>query len=239
MPNIDIKNLKVCYYPKKDQEVVAIDNLTISFKENSITAILGPSGCGKSTLLKTICGLLDYEGDILVNNDDFSKVDFKERNISYIDQEMSLNNKITIYENIAFPLLMKKLARLEIDKRIKEVATELEIEHCLSLYPNQLSIGQCQKALLAKALAKEPSILLCDEAFSNLDLESSRKIAKFLKDYSNNHHITVLFVTHNFKEIQNIVDEVKILENGKLVFDGGSELLYSSNNAFVKTIIDS
>ena len=238
MPKIDIKNLKVCYYPSKDQEVVAIDELTISFKDKSITAILGPSGCGKTTLIKTICGLLDYDGEILVNDSDFSKLDFKERNISYIDQEMSLNSKITIYENIAFPLLMKKLPRLEIDRRIKEVASELGIEHCLSMYPSQLSCGQCQKALLVKALVKEPSILLCDEAFSNLDIESSRKLAEFLKEYSNKHSITVLFVTHNFKEIQNIVDEIKILEKGKLIFDGNSKSLYSATNLVVKSIID-
>lgn len=238
MPKIEIKNLKVCYYPKKNEEIVAIDNLTISFKPNSITAVLGPSGCGKSTLLKTICGLLDYEGEILVDDKDYSTVDFKERNISYIDQEMTLNNKITIYENIAFPLLIKKIPRLTIDRQIKEVASELGIAHCLALYPHQLSIGQCQKALLTKALVKHPSVLLCDEAFSNLDIESARKIAEFLRNYAEKNQITVLFVTHNFKEVQNIVDEIKILENGKLVFDGDNKSLYSSTSPFVKAILE-
>ena len=239
MPKIEIKNLKVSYYPNKNQEIVAIDDLTISFKANSITAIVGPSGCGKSTLLKTLCGLLDYEGEILVDDKDYSTVDFKERNLSYIDQEMTLNNKITIYENIAFPLLMKKVPRQEIDKRIKDVAIELGIAHCLALYPNQLSIGQCQKVLLEKALVKQPTILLCDEAFSNLDLENSRKIAEFLKNYSEIHNITVLFVTHNFKEIQNIVDEIKVLDNGKLIFDGNGKSIYSSNDPFIKAIVES
>ena len=166
-------------------------------------------------------------------------MDFKERNLSYIDQEMTLNNKITIYENIAFPLLMKKVPRQEIDKRIKDVAIELGIAHCLALYPNQLSIGQCQKVLLEKALVKQPTILLCDEAFSNLDLENSRKIAEFLKNYSEIHNITVLFVTHNFKEIQNIVDEIKVLDNGKLIFDGNGKSIYSSNDPFIKAIVES
>lgn len=237
MPKIEIKNLKVCYYPQKDQELVAIDDLTLSFKTNSITAIIGPSGCGKSTLLKTVCGLLDYEGEILVDDKDYSTIDFKERNISFLDQEMTLNRKITIYENIAFPLLMKKTPRQVIDIRIKEIASELGISHCLALYPHQLSVGQCQKALLEKSIIKNPTILLCDEAFSNLDLENSRKIAQFLKNYCEKHEITVLFVTHNFKEIQNIVDEVKVLDEGKLIFDGTSESIYSSQNEFVQMLI--
>ena len=239
MVKIEIKNLKVCYYLDKKSEVVAINDLTTVFKANSITAILGASGSGKSTLLKTLCGLLDYEGEILVDDSDYSKVDFKERNLSYIDQEITLNNKITIYENLAFPLLMKKISRFEIDKRIKEVASELGILHCLALYPNQLSIGQCQKALLVKALIKQPTILLCDEPFSNLDLENTRKIAQFLKEYSKKYNITVLFVTHSFREIQNIVDEVKILENGELIFDGNSNDLYSNSNPLIKALLES
>ena len=239
MPKIDIKNLTVYYYPKKDSEIVAINDLTVSFKSGYITAILGPSGSGKSTLIKTICGLLDYEGDIFVDDRDYSKVDFKERNLAYIDQEMTLNNKITIYENIAFPLQMKKVPRLEIDKRIKTMANELGMSHCLACYPHQLSIGQCQKALLIKAIVKQPSILLCDEAFSNLDLESSRAVAMFLKKYTESNSITVLFVTHNFKEVENIVDEVKILEDGKLIFDGNSESLYSSSDPVIQELFRS
>ena len=174
-----------------------------------------------------------------MDDKDYSKVDFKERNISYIDQEMTLNNKISVYENIAFPLLLKKIPRLEIDRRIKEVAIELGIAHCLALYPNQLSIGQCQKVLLEKALVKQPTILLFDEAFSNLDLENSRKIAIYLKKCAEKYGITVLFVTHNFKEVQNIVDDVKILEKGELIFEGDNQELYSSTNSFIRAILDS
>ena len=239
MPKIDIKNLKVCYYPNKDSELVAINDLTVSFQSDSITAILGPSGCGKSTLLKTICGLLDYEGDIFVNDKDFSIVDFKERNIAFIDQEITLNKKITVYENIAFPLQMNKIPRQEIDRRIKEIAMQLDIAHCLALYPNQLSIGQCQKVLLEKAIIKKPSILLCDEAFSNLDVDSSRRIAQFLKDYAKENSITVLFVTHSFKEVQNIVDDVIVLDSGKLIFQGEGKSIYASTDPFLVTIANS
>lgn len=173
----------------------------------------------------------------MVDDKDYSIVDFKERNISFLDQEMTLNRKITIYENIAFPLLMKKMPRQEIDIRIKNIANELGIGHCLSLYPHQLSIGQCQKVLLEKSIIKNPTILLCDEAFSNLDLENTSKIAQFLKNYCKKYEITVLFVTHNFKEVQNIVDKVIVLDEGKLIFDGTSDEIYCSNNEFVQALI--
>ena len=215
MPFIEIKNLKVIYY--NDQvTVTAINDVNVTFSSDKITAIIGPSGCGKTTLLRTICGFLDYQGEILVDGKDYSQVDFKNRNISYIDQTVTLNPNLDVYNNIAFPLIISKTNRQEIDQRIKEITSELGIRKCLSLFPTQLSNGQRQLVLLAKALIKRPSLLLFDEAFSNVDPESKKLFIEFIKKTRNEHPLTMLFVTHNYDEIIELADYVATMENGKI-----------------------
>ena len=105
MSFIEIKNLKVSYH-NNSQEVVALDDVNVTFNNEKITAIVGPSGCGKSTLIRTICGFLDYEGTILSDNENYATIDYKKRNISYVDQSITLNPHLDIYNNIASPLII-------------------------------------------------------------------------------------------------------------------------------------
>ena len=116
MPQIEIKNLKVIYY-NKTTEFLALDDTNASFADGKITAIVGPSGSGKTTLLRTICGFLDYEGMILADGIDYSLLDYKKRNISYVDQSITLNPNLDIYNNIAYPLIINKVNRKEIDQK--------------------------------------------------------------------------------------------------------------------------
>lgn len=215
MPLIEIKNLKVSYY-NNSQEIVALDDTDVSFEDGKITAIIGPSGSGKSTLIRTICGFLDYEGTILFNHEYSATINYKKRNTSYVDQAITLNPHLDVYNNIASPLIINKVNRMEIDKRIKKMLSDLDISKCLSLFPSQLSVGQAQMVLLAKAIIKNPDLLLLDEAFSNLDQSNKKRFFNLIREQQKTHPMTILLVSHKYEEIQPLADMVVVLEKGKV-----------------------
>ena len=215
MPQIEIKNLKVTYY-NESIETLALDGVNVSFINEKVTAIVGPSGCGKTTLIKTICGFLDYQGEILSDGVDYSQIEFKKRNISYVDQSVTLNPNLDIYNNIAAPLIFNKVKRMDIDKRVKEVASMLGISRYLSLFPSQLSAGQCQLSLLAKAIAKRPQLLLLDEPFSSLDDESKMRFIAAIKEQQKESSLTVIFVSHKYEEVSKFADYVAVMNEGKV-----------------------
>ena len=215
MPLIEISNLKVKYY-NDSNETLALDNVNVSFLSGKICAIIGPSGCGKTTLLRTICGFLNYEGTILADGVDFSKVDYKHRNMSYVDQSVTLNPNIDVYNNIASSLIINKVNRQEIDEQVKRVAIDLGISKILSLFPKQLSAGQCQLVLLAKAIVKKPDLLLLDEGFSSLNEEYKIKFYNLIKARQIEKPFTMLFVSHSAHEISALADYVVLMEDGKI-----------------------
>ena len=215
MPSIEIKDLKVTYY-NDTKETLALDGVNVSFINDKIAAVIGPSGCGKTTLLRTICGFLDYEGTITSDGVDYSTIDYKKRNMSYIDQSVTINPNIDVYNNIADPLIINKVNRLEIDKWIKKIAIDLGIDRFLSLFPSQLSAGQVQLVLLAKAIVKEPDLLLFDEAFSGVDPGSKKRVFDVIKSQRENHPLTMIFVSHNYEEIAALADYVVVMDKGKV-----------------------
>lgn len=215
MPFIEIKNLKVSYQ-NDSITALALNDVNVSFINNKNTAVIGPSGCGKTTLIKTICGFLDYEGMIYADGEDYSLSDFKKRNISYVDQETTLNPNLDLYNNIASPLIFNKVKRQEIDQRVKRVANILGISKYLSVFPNQLSLGQCQLALLAKTMIKNPTLLLFDEAFSSLDLENKKRFFALLKEQQNEHPFTMIFVTHDYEDVYALADYIVLMKKGEV-----------------------
>ena len=215
MPLIEIINLRVKYY-NDSNETLALDDVNVSFLSGKICAIVGPSGCGKTTLIRTICGFLNYEGTILSDGVDFSKIDYKKRNMSYVDQSVTLNPNQDVYNNIASSLIINRVNRSEIDKRIKGITTELGIVKLLSLFPAQLSAGQCQLVLLVKAIIKKPDLLLLDESFSSLNDEFKIKFYDLIKAEQKEKPFTMLFVSHNADEINALADYVVLMENGKI-----------------------
>lgn len=215
MPSIELKKLKVTYY-NDNIATVALDNLDATFIDKEITAIVGPSGCGKTTLLRAICGFLDYEGEILADNEDYSLFDFKERNLAYIDQTLTLNPNQDVYNFIAYPLIVNKVKRSEIDQRIKDIAKSLGIEKILTLFPSQLSMGQSQMVLIAKAFIKRPKLVLFDEAFSGIDPENRKQLFNFIKKQQIDNKTTILFTTHSDSDIYELADRVAVMSNGKV-----------------------
>ncbi|MCD6189468.1 MAG: ATP-binding cassette domain-containing protein, partial [Thermococcus sp.] len=155
---------------KKFGNFTALDNITLEIEDKEFMALLGPSGSGKSTLLYTIAGIYKpTSGRIYFDEKDVTEVPPKDRNVGLVFQNWALYPHMKVFKNIAFPLELKKAPREEIEKKVREVAKMLHIDHLLDRYPWQLSGGQQQRVAIARALVKEPDVLLLDEPLSNLD----------------------------------------------------------------------
>ena len=237
MPNIEIRNLLVSYDPDTKHPVIALDHFSAVFMSGKISVVLGESGCGKTTLLQTIAGLLDYDGEILVNGIDYSTVPFEKRSLAYVKQDFVLYPRLTIYDNIVFPLDHKKMSRQEMDERVKTLACEFNIYHCLTRLPKHLSIGQCQRAALAKALVRYPDVVLCDEPLSACDPITANEIQQYLKDFVAKHGTTMVYVTHDIKHALSFADEVFVMNKGKLLDHNTADKIKFSKNVLVQELL--
>lgn len=213
---IECKEFSAFYVNKKEQ-VTALDKLTFSVNRGELFVVVGQSGCGKTTLLKSILRMISYiDGELLVDGVPIDEIDIKTCNFAYVDQEVTLYPNKTVYENIAFPLLMNRTPYDEIDRRVKEIADMMDIRWLLTRKPKQLSGGQQQRVGLARALIKKPDLVLLDEPFSNLDPEIRRQMRTLLRQVHQNYHATILFVTHDLGEAFSLADRMLVLNGGKM-----------------------
>ena len=232
MPNIELKEL-YCYYGKGKKENLVIEDMTEHFPSGKISVIMGPSGCGKTTLLKSILGLMEYDGDIFFDDKDIYKIPTYQRNMAYINQDVSLYPHWTIFENIIFPLKNKKMSRDEIYKRARDIAERFGSAHCLNLKPKYLSWGQQQRALLARELVGEPEVVLMDEPVSHLDKLSKKDVLDFIKELNREWHLTILYVTHSYQEAMEVADQIYVMDQGKFIEKGTPKAIRASINHFV------
>lgn len=232
MPNIELKEL-YCYYGKGKKENLVIEDMTEYFPSGKISVIMGPSGCGKTTLLKSILGLMEYDGDIFFDDKDIYKIPTYQRNMAYINQDVSLYPHWTIFENIIFPLKNKKMSRDEIYKRARDIAERFGIAHCLNVKPKYLSWGQQQRALLARELVGEPEVVLMDEPVSHLDKMSKKDVLDFIKELNREWHLTILYVTHSYQEAMEVADQIYVMDQGKFIEKGTPKSIRASINNFV------
>ena len=239
MPKIDLKNLTVTYPAKKGMEYICLDSLDASFTSNEVNVILGESGSGKSTLLKAIAGILPYEGDILFDGISSSKMSPKQKNLALVDQEITLYPNRSIFDNLALPLKIARLGADEIRSKVYKIAKELGISATLSRLPRQISIGQQQRACLGKALIKDPSVLLLDEPFSNLDEVRRSKERKLLKSIVKEKGLTVLISTHLQEDVLALGDEIYLLEEGKISLSLKKEELAYSSHPLIRAMMAS
>lgn len=219
MKKIIVENLKATYVNKKI-ETKALDNVSFDVDAGEMLVIIGQSGCGKSTLLKCLAGLMDYQGKIELNGIDSAMLSVKNRNMSYVSQSFTTYSYLNVYNNIAMPLKANKIDYDEIERRINQVAKDLSIDYLLTRKPKYLSLGQCQKVALARAIVKRPDIYLFDEPFANLDNLSRVENRKLIKDIKNKYGATMIFVTHDINDAIYLADKVIVLENGKIVQQG-------------------
>lgn len=220
---------------KRFGKFIAVDDVTIRFPDGLFSVILGPSGSGKTTTLYLLAGIYrPSEGKIYFGNRDVTDLPPKDRNIGLVFQNYALYPHMTVYENIAFPLSLKKVPKRKIDEKVNELTRLLGIDELLDRYPNQISGGQQQRVALARALIKEPEVLLLDEPLSNLDALIRLRLRSELKRLQKKLGITAIHVTHDQVEAMSMGDFIVILNKGKVQQVGGPEEVYSKpKNLFV------
>lgn len=237
MERLIVKHLKA-YYQNKKSKTQVLDDVSFSLEDGKIIVILGPSGCGKTTLLKCIAGFVEYEGDITLSGIDNSRLSVKNKNLAYVSQSFTTYSYLNVYNNLALPLKASKIDADEIDKRINQIAKELDIDYLLTRKPKYLSFGQCQKVSIARAIIKNPDLFLFDEPFSNLDATNRIELRKIVKDIKEKYNKAMVFVTHDINDALYLADTIVILDQGKIVQQGTiDDILKNPINDFVKSFI--
>ncbi|MEM4563275.1 MAG: ABC transporter ATP-binding protein, partial [Thermofilum sp.] len=219
--------------------VEAVRDLNLEVKDGEFMVLLGPSGCGKTTTLLMIAGVYKpSKGYIYFDDKIVNDLEPKDRNIGMVFQSYALYPHMTVYENIAFPLRLKKLPKEEIDRRVREAASMLRIENLLDRRPSQLSGGQQQRVALARAIVKRPSLFLMDEPLSNLDAKIRVEVRAELKRLQRELGITTIYVTHDQAEAMSLADRIAVMNEGRLQQVGTpDELYYKPANTFVAGFI--
>lgn len=236
MVEVRLESLKK-YFDKG--RVKAVDGIDLTIKDGEFLVLLGPSGCGKTTTLRMISGLeLPTDGKIYFGDKDVTYLPPKDRNISMVFQSYAVWPHMKVYDNIAFPLKIKKYPKDEIDKRVRWVAELLQIEELLDRYPAQLSGGQRQRVAVARAIVVEPDVLLMDEPLSNLDAKLRVMMRAEIKKLQTKLKVTTVYVTHDQVEAMTMGDRIAVMNQGKILQVGSPAGVYlKPNSIFVATFI--
>ncbi len=218
-----------------------LKNIEISIESGEFLILVGPSGCGKSTLMNCIAGLEDISGGaILVDEQDISGMSPKDRDIAMVFQSYALYPTMTVKDNIAFGLKMRKMAPADIETEVARVAKLLQIEHLLSRKPGQLSGGQQQRVAMGRALARRPKIYLFDEPLSNLDAKLRVEMRTEIKLMHQRLKTTTVYVTHDQIEAMTLGDKVAVMKDGIIQQFGTPKQIYNDPaNLFVASFIGS
>jgi len=224
---------------KRFGKVVAVDHVSFEARDGEFLVLLGPSGCGKTTTLRMIAGLeTPDEGEIYIGDRLVNDLPPKDRDVAMVFQNYALYPHMKVYDNIAFPLRVRKVPKDEIDRRVREVAKLLRIEELLDRYPRQLSGGQQQRVALGRALVRQPQVFLMDEPLSNLDAKLRVYMRAELKRLQRELGITTIYVTHDQAEAMTMADRVAVMNEGKIMqLAEPAELYYRPSNTFVAGFI--
>ncbi len=198
-------------------QVVALDNLDLTVKAGELIALLGPSGCGKTTTLRLVAGLEDADaGRITVGGKDITRLPASKRDMGMVFQAYSLFPHMTVLQNVAFGLRLRRITSAQRDRRALEMLALVELESQADRYPHQISGGQQQRVALARALAIEPQVLLLDEPLSALDAKVRAQLRDQIRRIQLEVGITTLFVTHDQEEALAIADRVGVMRDGHI-----------------------
>ncbi len=221
---IQLENIVV-----KFDDFTALHDINVHVKEGEFFTFLGPSGCGKTTTLRTITGFIDpVAGTVSVKGEDITHVPIEERNIGIVFQSYALFPTMTVYDNIAFGLKIKKLKRAEIDKRVREIAKKVDLtDEQLKKAVSQLSGGQQQRVAIARALVTGPAIICMDEPLSNLDAKLRVQLRNELKRMQKDFGITTIYVTHDQEEALTLSDRIAVFNKGYIEQIGTPNEVYN------------
>ena len=222
-------------------DVTALDGVSLSVDDGEFVVLLGPSGCGKSTLLRIVAGLeKPTAGTVAIDGRVVNDVPGKQRDIAMVFQNYALYPQMTVAENMAFPLRIRKHPKSEITQRISEVAGLLEIDELLSRKPGELSGGQQQRVAMARALVRRPAVLLMDEPLSNLDARLRDQTRKEIRRLQRTAGVTTIYVTHDQAEALTMADRVVVMRLGEIEQIAAPIDLYRSPaSAFVASFVGS
>ena len=224
---------------KKFGDFVALDDVSVAIPEGSLTALLGPSGSGKSTLLRVIAGLEDPDGgQVLLGDDDVTHQPARARGVGMVFQHYAAFKHMTVWDNVAFGLKIRKRPRADINQRVHELLELVQLEGLAKRYPAQLSGGQRQRMALARALAVEPQVLLLDEPFGALDARVRKELRAWLRRLHDEVHVTTIIVTHDQEEAMEVAGQIVVINHGRVEQVGTPRELYESPaNEFVMSFV--
>ncbi len=234
MSRVDIEHVWKVY----DGNVQAVKDLCLSIKDQEFLAVLGPSGCGKSTTLRMIAGLEDItKGEIKFDGNVVNDLSPSGRNVALAFESYALYARLTVYENIAFPLRAKGMGRDEVDKKVRWVAETLNITDILKKRPTGLSGGHQQRVNLCRALVRRPNITLLDEPISHMDLRVRANMRARIRRLHNELKLTTVYVTHDQGEAVALADRVAVMNHSKLQQVGTVDEIWNKPaNKFVANI---
>lgn len=237
MSNVVLKNVTKIYENKNK----VIDNISLEIKDKEFIVLVGASGCGKSTLLRMIAGLEDIsEGEIYIGDKKVNDVHPKDRDIAFVFQSYALYPHMTVRENIAFGLKMRKIDKVTIEKKVQEAADILDLGPYLDRKPKQLSGGQRQRVALGRAIVRNPKVFLMDEPLSNLDAKLRVQMRSEIKKLHERLQTTFIYVTHDQTEALTMGDRIVVLDKGIIQqVDSPEEIYNNPSNTFVAGFVGS
>jgi len=237
MAKVEMKSISKVF----DGGVRAVDNANITVEDKEFVVLVGPSGCGKSTTLRMVAGLEDIsEGELLIDGEKMNDVPPKDRNIAMVFQNYALYPHMTVKENMAFGLRIKKVPKAEIDRRVADAARTLDIEKLLDRKPKALSGGQRQRVAVGRAIVRNPKVFLFDEPLSNLDAKLRVQMRAELSGLHLRLNATMIYVTHDQVEAMTMANKIVVMKDGKVQQIGAPLFLYNYPvNKFVAGFIGS
>jgi sulfate transport system ATP-binding protein len=227
---IEVRNVT-----KRFGDFVALNNVSLDVPDGALLALLGPSGSGKTTLLRIISGLdVPDEGTIRYQEEDTTHRSPRDRNVGFVFQHYALFRHMTVFENVAFGLRVRKWPKVKIHQRVHELLSLVQLDNLANQMPSQLSGGQRQRIALARALAADPKVLLLDEPFGALDAKVRKELRQWLRKLHDEIHVTSVFVTHDQEEAFEVADRVVVMNRGRIEQAGTPpEVFEHPANAFV------
>jgi sulfate/thiosulfate transport system ATP-binding protein len=224
--SIEVRNLQKAF-----GKTVVCDHLNLRVHAGELVALLGPSGSGKTTLLRILAGLeVPDAGQVLFHGEDSTHADVRERNVGFVFQHYALFNHMTVFDNVAFGLRVKRRGQrpsaAQIEEKVMQLLGLVQLDGLAKRLPHQLSGGQRQRVALARALAVEPKVLLLDEPFGALDAKVRKELRRWLRRLHDEVHVTSVFVTHDQEEAMEVADRIVVMNQGRIEQVGTPDEVY-------------
>ena len=231
---IEVRNVS-----KNFGDFAALQDVSLTVGDGALTALLGPSGSGKSTLLRIIAGLETPDsGAVIIGGEDVTIAPARTRGVGFVFQHYAPFKHMTVHDNVAFGLSVRKRPKDEISARVSELLGLVRLDGLAGRYPSQLSGGQLQRMALARALAVQPQVLLLDEPFGALDAQVRAELREWLRRLHEEIHVTTIFVTHDQEEAMEVAEQIVVMNKGRIEQAGAPRDLYETPaNEFVMSFV--